>query len=556
MADAPKLVGTDRMRQAYPKINQAIDNANEAIKKATSSDSKSSEALTTANSVQEQFNQVVIEGDSSVEAAQARVKADGTSFTTLKGRLDDTDAQLADLAKNKKLDDLLFKMVNKETTTIVCLGDSVTWGYNNGAVQVTNHYPKVIQDKLNYMYGYSGITVYNEGMPGKTSADGVSNFTARVLGHAPDLVIIMFGLNDNNTDLSIIDYQNNLRTMIDTAKQNNIKVLLMSPTPGIDGISSIFNQTMANYAKAAETIAIEKQIDFINMFKIMSDLIKKNTINSTWYDGATLHFTEAGYGLLADIVIKEKLNVTVQADFKANEYLAFQSPFVQNSVTTSLIKSGNKLKKSYFLTSTKPTESIGFAIFNDDPNMKFRFLTTKDAIGGTIDLLNFGGQYAVLNNDGASLEDFEIEISLNVGLSYFELKGNSVEVGQNFITSGGYLVKSAPAPKPLNVSLTLQNSWVNNSGGYETAKYYKSSEGMVNLIGLIKSGTTSFGTVIANLPSGFRPLNTHMFILASSDGSTGKPSIVEVKSNGDISCGATVSNGYLSLDGIRFLAEQ
>lgn len=102
MANAPKILGTDKLRQAYPKMNQAIDNANEAITKAVAADSKSSEAVVKANSVQEQFNQVVIEGDSSVEAAQARVKADGSSFTTLKGRLDDTDAQLAEKAQRLK----------------------------------------------------------------------------------------------------------------------------------------------------------------------------------------------------------------------------------------------------------------------------------------------------------------------------------------------------------------------------------------------------------------------------------------------------------------------
>ena len=37
----------------------------------------------------------MIEGDSSVEAAQARVSADGTSYTTLKERLDSEHGQLS-----------------------------------------------------------------------------------------------------------------------------------------------------------------------------------------------------------------------------------------------------------------------------------------------------------------------------------------------------------------------------------------------------------------------------------------------------------------------------
>jgi hypothetical protein len=48
--------------------------------------------------VQSQVDQLVVEGDSSVEAAQARVKADGTSFTTLRDRLNSNDALLAEKA--------------------------------------------------------------------------------------------------------------------------------------------------------------------------------------------------------------------------------------------------------------------------------------------------------------------------------------------------------------------------------------------------------------------------------------------------------------------------
>lgn len=95
-----KINPNENLRKSYPKINAAIDAAEKADGNASVAKTTAEQAVVTANSVQEQFNQVVIEGDSSVEAAQARVKADGTSFTTLKDRLDDTDAQLADIANS------------------------------------------------------------------------------------------------------------------------------------------------------------------------------------------------------------------------------------------------------------------------------------------------------------------------------------------------------------------------------------------------------------------------------------------------------------------------
>ncbi|MED3649947.1 M14 family metallopeptidase [Heyndrickxia sporothermodurans] len=98
---------TDSLNTGRVKLNKAIDAASNAEVISQKSDAtsvraeqKADAAVTHANSVQEQFNQVVIEGDSSVEAAQARVRADGYSFTTLQERLNNSDAQLAESEKD------------------------------------------------------------------------------------------------------------------------------------------------------------------------------------------------------------------------------------------------------------------------------------------------------------------------------------------------------------------------------------------------------------------------------------------------------------------------
>lgn len=123
MADAPKINPKETLRESYPKLNQAIDNANEAIKKATTSDVNAAKALTTANSVQEQFNQVVIEGDSSVEAAQARVSYTGTTYTTLKERLDqEHESVTTQLAENTKR----LKELHANVKEFGAKGDGVT----------------------------------------------------------------------------------------------------------------------------------------------------------------------------------------------------------------------------------------------------------------------------------------------------------------------------------------------------------------------------------------------------------------------------------------------
>ena len=77
-----------RSLEALTKSRNALNVANGIDAKATNALSLSESAYTLSKSVQDQFNQVVIDGDSSVEAAQARVDASGHTNPTLKARLD------------------------------------------------------------------------------------------------------------------------------------------------------------------------------------------------------------------------------------------------------------------------------------------------------------------------------------------------------------------------------------------------------------------------------------------------------------------------------------
>src|SRR5690606_2040298 len=89
----------DTLNQGRKKINDAITQSNIADSRSQFAFNIANQALEQSKNTQQQLDQIVIEGDSSVEAAQARVDADGNTFTTLKERLDTKEqlfaAQLA-----------------------------------------------------------------------------------------------------------------------------------------------------------------------------------------------------------------------------------------------------------------------------------------------------------------------------------------------------------------------------------------------------------------------------------------------------------------------------
>src|SRR5690625_4333393 len=109
---------TDTLNEGREKLNEAIKDAGKAKIDSSEAKATAEQALDNSESTQTQLDQVVIDGDSSVEAAQARVDEKGQSHTTLKDRIDDgftkVNSQLAEKADyyqisvldNKKADKL------------------------------------------------------------------------------------------------------------------------------------------------------------------------------------------------------------------------------------------------------------------------------------------------------------------------------------------------------------------------------------------------------------------------------------------------------------------
>ena len=108
-----------------------------------------------------------------------------------------------------------------------------------------------------------------------------------------------------------------------------------------------------------------------------------------------------------------------------------------------------------------------------------------------------------------------------------------------------------------DVAAIAQGSWSNLSltsgwsdyAGRQDAEYRKVGD-EVQLRGVIDGGTTTSGTTIATLPSGFRPPAEDLFPIAGS-GDIGGGYIL-VKSNGVMEVWGISANGALGLSGVRF----
>lgn len=103
-------------------------------------------------------------------------------------------------------------------------------------------------------------------------------------------------------------------------------------------------------------------------------------------------------------------------------------------------------------------------------------------------------------------------------------------------------------------NLTMINSWVwydGSSGMFSTPQYTKTSDNVVQLKGLIRSGSTTYDSIIATLPAGFRPKGRVLYTTANSGGYAR----FDILSNGEIHFMGS-SNSWQSLDNVMFIAEQ
>jgi hypothetical protein len=102
-------------------------------------------------------------------------------------------------------------------------------------------------------------------------------------------------------------------------------------------------------------------------------------------------------------------------------------------------------------------------------------------------------------------------------------------------------------------SCDLLNGWQNYQSGYADASYAKTSADVVVLKGLVRFGTATANTPICQLPVGYRPGYRLVFITSSLNGSVSGTGRIDIAANGEVRF-VTGNNGWISLDGLRFVA--
>jgi lysophospholipase L1-like esterase len=118
------------------------------------------------------------------------------------------------------------KLMSGEPVRVVCFGDSVTGVYYHTGSR--RAYTDMLGIALNRVSGMANVKMVNAGISGHTTVNGLARIDLDVLAHKPDLVTVMFGLNDM-TRVSLDDYRANLKTIVEKCRAIGAEVVLATP---------------------------------------------------------------------------------------------------------------------------------------------------------------------------------------------------------------------------------------------------------------------------------------------------------------------------------------
>jgi lysophospholipase L1-like esterase len=208
--------------------------------------------------------------------------------------------------------------------TVVAFGTSTT-ARRSG---VSNVYADLLRKEL----PKHGIParVINQGVPSNRTTDAVARFDSDVRAYDPDVVIILFGLNDSAVDVwrnateprvPLQSYRENLTTMLRTLKADGAKAVLATPNPlhwteklkdlyagpphndnsPYDAENPLgFNATLVDYVQVVREVAEQENVDLVDIHRQFMEYhaIEGQELTDLLLDG--MHPNDKGHRIIAD----------------------------------------------------------------------------------------------------------------------------------------------------------------------------------------------------------------------------------------------------------------
>lgn len=165
------------------------------------------------------------------------------------------------------------KNIDSKGKNIICLGDSITFGYG---VSPGEDYPSALSKMVD-------IPVINSGIDGDTSSEALNRIDTDVIDRDPLLVIIEFGGNDFLRKISFDETLKNIEEMIKKIQSHGAMVAVADVSMGM---------IMSAYGKGFKHLS--KKYNAIFIPHLLSGILTNPSLKSDF-----IHPNAEGYKIIA-----------------------------------------------------------------------------------------------------------------------------------------------------------------------------------------------------------------------------------------------------------------
>jgi lysophospholipase L1-like esterase len=154
------------------------------------------------------------------------------------------------------------KLNNGDPIKVVCFGDSVTGVYYHTGGR--RAYTDILEQKLRSHFSANEIIAINAGVSGNTTVNALERMEQDVLAHSPDLVAVMFGLNDM-TRVPRDEYRANLKTIVERCRAAGSDVVLCTPNNVVD-TQDRPTEKLIQYVGVVRELAVELNLPLADCY--------------------------------------------------------------------------------------------------------------------------------------------------------------------------------------------------------------------------------------------------------------------------------------------------
>lgn len=174
------------------------------------------------------------------------------------------------------LDDVKAEFVKRwpqsRTVNIVFHGHSVPAGYaRTPEVRTLDAYPYQTLKLIKEHYPQAIVNTITTAIGGEQSEQGAARFEEDVLTHKPDVIFIDYALNDRT--IGVERAEKAWRSMVETALDHGVKIILCTPTPDLSARMTDDNDPLTRLAQMIRGLAAEYQVGLADFYAAFCSIL-------------------------------------------------------------------------------------------------------------------------------------------------------------------------------------------------------------------------------------------------------------------------------------------